>query len=255
MSTALMFLTHIWSPALQAQIAELQALPQLDCWVLTDSRNPDLDVLKSSYKKVDVFSLEELADLPYLALATGGLKGNGQFPLLLFYLRHPTYEYYWLVEYDVRYTGRWATFFDHFWDCKDDFLTTHLRRREDEPGWYWWPSFGNTQPGLSIPDPLRSFNVIYRMSLKALAFLSIELRKGWFGHHEVLLATLLYSNLFSVADLGGDGWLTPNARINLTYSSSSADGGAMMDGTGTVCYRPIRTVVGALANKLYHPIK
>ena len=80
------------------------------------------------------------------------IPGNAHLADLSFYEAHPEYDYCWTIEYDVRFSGSWAVFFEEFQNNTADLLATHVRRYEEEPAWYWWGT-------LRTPDgPLRSKN-------------------------------------------------------------------------------------------------
>lgn len=254
MSNALLFLTHMWAPELEREFSVLSSIPGIEPWILTDRRNPDLSPLVSRYPRCHVFGSELLDDLPYSTIGTGNFRGHAHFPLLDFFIGHRGFEYYWLVEYDVRYTGRWEQFFARFEDCSADLITEHIRRHAEEPGWLAWEPFGHPQHKVPLCERLRSFNVIYRISRRALTFLDRELRTGWYGHHEVLLVSVLYRNGFALLDPGGDGEFVPEGRRNEVYSSDSSPNGSLI-GPGTVRYRPWNCRPGHLPNKLYHPVK
>ena len=61
------------------------------------------------------------------------MDGNFHFVLLDFYRQHPEYDYYWLIEYDVRFSGNWKTFFSFFHDKDEDFWAAHVEIKEDNP--------------------------------------------------------------------------------------------------------------------------
>ena len=44
------------------------------------------------------------------------IPGNSHMAFLDFYQRHPGFQHYWLIEYDVVLTGRWQDFFEAFTD-------------------------------------------------------------------------------------------------------------------------------------------
>src|SRR5262249_40173791 len=149
---------------------ELASLPYFESWILNDINNSDTREIQNRHR-VHTFSYFSLAELPYTALATGGLIGNAHFPLLDFFRHNSCHDYYWIVEYDVRYTAPWKTFFELFIADESDFISSHLRSFWQEPRWRWWKSFGNTKIDIPHTDCVRSFNVIYRISGKALRFL------------------------------------------------------------------------------------
>jgi Protein of unknown function (DUF3405) len=255
MKSALLYLTHIWSSEIEAQVDQLSSLDGIDTWLLLDSRTPAADLLVKRYPRCCVIDQDSLFRLPYPRIQELGLRGHGHFPLLHFFLSHPGYDYYWLVEYDVRYTGNWNSFTSSFGSYDHDFLTAHIRRFSDEPLWYWWRTLEHPSKEITPGERIRSFNVIFRISNRALGFLHRELPTGWLGHHEALIATVLHRYGFTLLDFGGDGPFAPPELCNKTYISHSSRDGSLCNNSGTLRFRPARAKSGPLKNKIYHPVK
>jgi hypothetical protein len=255
MSSALLYLTHIWSNEIKTEFEHLYSLDRISTWLIPDNRTPGVDTLIKDYSRCHIFDLDSLFRLPYTRIPTPGLIGHAHFPILQFFLSHPNYDYYWFVEYDVRYTGDWHSLISAFESFDHDFITTHIRRFSDEPYWYWWNTFGNLNKQIAQNDWIRSFNVIYRISNRALSFLHQELPTGWHGHHEVLIATVLHTHGFTLLDFGGDGSFTLPELRNSVYTSYSSIDGSLSNNAGTIRYRPPRVMAGPLENKIYHPVK
>jgi hypothetical protein len=179
--------------------------------------------------------------------------GQVHFPLLQFFRDNPDFDYYWLIEYDVRFAGDWRLFFDYFRDKNQDFLTCHIRRHADEPGWRWWSVLHHPHKSIPLSERLGSFNPIYRLSNPSLSFLHQSLSDGWCGHFEVLLPTLLHHNGFTLMDIGGKGTFTPPSMEDNFYTAQRNSDGALE--CGTMRYRPSFWRAGQEKNKLYHPVK
>lgn len=195
------------------------------------------------------FSKEIITMSNYFPIGFSLVPGSNHFPLLQFYVNNPHYEYYWCIEDDVRFSGKWRTFFDAFSGVRKDFITCHLRRSSEEPAWHWWSSLAHPYSVVPFEDRIRSFNPIYRISNQALDYIHRALLSHWCGHHEVLLATLLYRAGFKLMDFGGEGQFVPKGFENRFYTSNSGNTG------GTMRWRPAFTCTGPHKNKLYHPIK
>lgn len=254
MKDVILFLTHTWSPDIEAEFRALAAVEGTDAWILMDGRNPHR-CFTDQYPNCRVFDLDSLLELPYSKLGPRSLCGNAHLPLLDFFNAHPHFANYWVVEYDVRYVGDWNRLVRRFGKYGEDFVTCHIRSRDEEPLWCWWDSFGHPDHALGDGDYWRSFNVMYRISARALRFLDHELRTGWHGHHEVLLISLLLRSGYSVLDFGGDGVFAPPGLRNRVYTSAHTQDGSLNAQEGTIGYRPIRITPGRLRNKLYHPVK
>ena len=91
------------------------------------------------FERVYTFSVPELISEGYTALESGFL-GNCHYPLLKFHKDYPEYDYCWVIENDVVFSGNWSVFLDAFVDDTSDLLTTKVRRYADDPYWFWWKS-------------------------------------------------------------------------------------------------------------------
>jgi hypothetical protein len=175
--------------------------------------------------------------------------------LLDFFLAHPDYDAYWFIEYDVKYTGVWSDLFARYEHNESDFITMHIRPFADEPMWEKWSTF--RQPDkpshLMREECLRSFNVFYRISRSALQFLDTILRDSWYGHPEMLIATLLRKFGFSLLDFGGDGPFTQPGRTNAVYTSCGSRSG-FLSPFATVRFRPSHVATDR-PEMIYHPVK
>lgn len=167
------------------------------------------DVLPVSLQNIEnlfVFTSDVLNELGYTPIEKGKLvPGSNHFPLLKFFKENQCYDYYWLVEDDVRFSGDWKDFFDSFASSTSDFLSSVIETKAENPTWYWWTSLKVGNEVIAEEKLLKSFNPIYRLSRQALACIDAYLRIGWMGHYEVLLPTLLYNKGFLLEDFGGEG--------------------------------------------------
>ena len=200
-----------------------------------------------------VFTDEILTELAYKPIRQSLIPGSNHFPLLKFYLQNPFYEYYWVIEDDVRFNGDWDFFFETVFSLKNDFISCYVNTWNSEPLWPWWNIW---HPSKIIPleSRLKSFNPIYRISNLALNFMHRSLSDNWYGHHEVILPTLLNDGGFKIADFGGEGPYVPEGFTNRLYINQ----GITEEGyycEGTMRYRPIFSTQGNEPDKLYHPVK
>lgn len=200
-----------------------------------------------------LFSNESLSKLNYPRIGPSFLPGHVGFVLMQFSRDNPGFDYYWRIEYDVRFSGDWHFFFEALHDREHDFLTCHIRYHADEPDWPWW-SLHHPIKSIPFSERLRSFNPICRLSNASLSLLHQSLSDGWCGHEEVLWPTLLYHNSFTILDIGGKGRFTPQGMKDMFYTESKPNTAGTLE-TGTMRYRPSFWRVGHERNKLYHPIK
>lgn len=223
-------------------------------WLLLDRRTPEAAAIAARYPRCHLFDEDQCFALPYPRLARHGLINHPHFPLLDFYREHGDYDRYWVLEYDVRYSGEWSHFFRSVDTYEFDLMTCHVRRYAMEPRWPWWSSLEHASKSIPHERYVRSFNVIYGMSRPALDFVHASLLDGWRGYPEVLLPTLLLEGGFRLLDMGGNGEFTPAALRNQSYTSSATSSGYLSP-FRTMRFRPARSATGALPNKLYHPVK
>lgn len=189
-----------------------------------------------------VFTSDILSELGYTPIEEGKLvPGSNHFPLLKFFKENQGYDYYWLVEDDVRFSGEWKEFFGSFASCTSDFLSSVIETKAENPNWYWWTSLKTGNAVIAEEKLLKSFNPIYRLSSQALACVDAHLRKGWMGHHEVLLPTLLYNKGFLLEDFGGEG-----SFVRLENKSKFYDDTSM---------RIAPVLPDDRKNYLFHPVK
>lgn len=195
---------------------------------------------------------ERLRKLDYYKPRPSLIPGNTHLPLLCFCQDHHPYQFYWYIEYDVRFRGDWGDVFRRFDQAADDLLTCHVRHYAEEPGWYWWEELRHGSETIAPQQRLRSFNTVFRLSHSALEHIDDMHRAGWRGHHEVLLPTLLQRDGFRIRDLGGVGKFVAPGDQNRFYIDSSDS--QLTD--GTMRYRPPHVFLYSIPKgKLAHPVK
>lgn len=249
---AFLLFTNFVSDEVTAEYTKLRrdAGSRGQAWLLLQTEG---NLMPWNRGRVYPWCLADCAGLGYAPLGNSIIPGRAQLPIFKFFLDHPEYRYYWLIENDVRFTGDWSVLFDAFRDIDADLLTSHIRRYEDEPD---WPLYPLSHPRQTIPPQrwLRCFHPIYRISHRALVFLHEVQREGWVGHSELLMPTLLHVNAFRLVDFGGEGrFVLPGMRNRFYRDAPANPAGELVH--GTMRYRPVRTGVGSKRNKLYHPIK
>jgi hypothetical protein len=243
MKTAILFFTHVFDPTTRRQFSKLsdEATPFGDVFLLVDARNAPPDELKPS---AYVFDFDTFPTKYPGLLGHALVPGNCHLPVAEFLEAHPRYDHYWIVEYDVRFSGSWRTFFSAFADDTADLLATHIRRFPEEPGWEWWDSFRPASGHrLERRELLKALLPVYRISRRALHHLAGRARDGWAGHAEVLLPTVLAHAGFHIEDVGREGAFVDRARPKGLYTPSSFR------------WRPLHATWGWRRNVLYHPVK
>lgn len=180
--------------------------------------------------------------------------GHPDLITLAFWRAHPDFDRYWVIEYDVRFSGRWDTLLAAFADNDADFLSTSLRRRPDQPLWPYWDSL--RAPGDRPPpdgmEQLCAFTPIYRVSAAGMAAMDRAYRAGWSGHIEVAWPSLIRAAGLTVEDLGGQGPFVAPANRGRFYFNTPL---TQNMGPGSLVFRPARTRAGRQRDLLWHPVK
>lgn len=199
------------------------------------------------------FSDTSIKSLDYPMIGNSLIPGHAHFPVFQFFLENEDYDYYWLIEYDVRFSGDWHLFFNSFHNNDNDLLASHIRRYAEEPDWNWW-KLTHPDKSIAIENRLRSFAPVYRISKSALSFINNAMKSGWCGHCETLIPTLLHHNGFKLLDFGGNGEFTSQDMVDNFYTYPNTDQYGSLR-SGTMRFRPSFWKVGNEKNKLYHPVK
>lgn len=152
--------------------------------------------------RVYAFSSDMLYESGYSPIGDGLVPGNVHIPVLRFFLEHSDFDYYWVIESDVRYFGRWSHFFENFQHDESDLLASYITRYDDDKGWIWWYSFSAADVDVNPLEMVRSFNPIYRLSNRALKTVHEKMSQGWSGHFEVLIPTILSLEGMALRDMG-----------------------------------------------------
>jgi len=176
-------------------------------------------------------------------------KGADQ-AILAFRQLKPQYDYYWIVEYDVQFSGNWRALFDAFADNTSDLLCTSLHRTHTNPTWRWWRSL--SWPADPKPELIRGFFPFARVSARALDAIIAATQAGISGHYELTWPTVLHHSGLVIEDIGGDGQFVQPSNRNRWYTSTPRNENLS---PGTVVYRPTRLSPGRRPNTLWHPVK
>lgn len=203
------------------------------------------DVLPVSLQNIEnlfVFTSDVLNELGYTPIEKGKLvPDSNHFPLLKFFKENQCYDYYWLVEDDVRFSGDWKDFFDSFASSTSDFLSSVIETKAENPTWYWWTSLETGNEVIAEEKLLKSFNPIYRLSSQALVCIDAHLRIGWMGHYEVLLPTLLYNKGFLLEDFGGEGtFVRPENNAKFYDDTSMRIAPVLPDDRKNYLFHPVK---------------
>jgi hypothetical protein len=170
--------------------------------------------------------------------------------LLAFRKIKPGYDYYWIVEYDVEFSGRWSELFNAFADNTSDLLCTNMFRHETNPTWAWWKHL--VWPHDPKPELIRGFLPFARLSAQAIDTLIAAGQSGIDGFYELVWPTVLHHHGLIIEDIGGDGPFVRPTNVNRWYTSTLT---SETLSPGTFVFRPVRCRQGRKPNKLWHPVK
>ncbi len=254
--TVILFLSHYISETLLTEFAklavEVEGVAEL-VYALDASASPPAMAPPQLAGRLFTFTQTELRSLGYARGRRGGVQfGTADLPLLLYYRRHSNYQYYWVVEYDVRFSGSWRVLLGAFSANDADLLCTTLTRHAKVPRWYHWRSLRPPSGALRKQEMIRGFMPIYRISGRALAEVHAAYSAGWMGHYECTLPTLILRNALRIEDIGGDGEFVRDENRGRFYSNTP---GQSSLAPGTFVFRPVMTEPGPGSNLLWHPIK
>jgi hypothetical protein len=176
-------------------------------------------------------------------------KGGDQ-AILAFRQLNPHFDYYWIVEYDVQFSGNWRALFDAFAENTSDLLCTSLHRIDTNPTWRWWRSLN--WPADPKPELIRGFFPFARVSARALDAIIAAMQAGISGHYELTWPTVVHHSGMAIEDIGGDGQFVHPCNRNRWYTSTPKNENLS---PGTVVYRPTRLSPGRRPDTLWHPVK
>lgn len=260
--TAVVFLTHTWHGHVRTRYLDLADAvpPDHDLRLAFDATEAEPDDVAAAERvageSLYPFRFPELSSPRYPRPWAGDNDARlipGNVGLLLLHLARTGrgYERYWLVEYDVAYSGDWGAFFGHFRSNESDLLGTTFQPHRVLPEFHWWDA-------LESPDPVpreelyRGFFPVMRITHRGLDALDRAYSDGWSGHHEVVLPTALPRYGAEIEDIGGEGPFVRPGNENRFYTNTPWRTGL---GPGTFIYRPPRRWPGLRPGKLWHPVK
>lgn len=251
--TAILFATHEFSNSVLEAFRKLcvEARGYGDVFILHDGRNLPPATLEAPVFTFDFAALKR--EFPQ-ALGDTYIPGNCHLAFWDFFRHHPTYQFVWIIEYDVRISGSWGVVFEHYRGNDSDLICCHLRSWEQEPDWCWWRSLRFNGRPLPVEARLRAFLPIQRLSAQAMQAIHNALVRNCEGHFEAFIPSFLRESGLRLEDMGGDGPFVPKGRRNSFYTSLSTSDGSLF-GLGTMRFRPPHAFWGFRKNRLYHPVK
>lgn len=131
-----------------------------------------------------------------------------------------SYDYYWIVEYDVYFSGNWKYFFNTVDKYKEDLVGSAftMYKNDNIPHSYKDNSIFEYN---NLHKRIKSYISIYRISNKALKFLSdygdinfndINDVRNYL--YEIYVPTILYNNGYSILSLNSEKIIIKDERYN-----------------------------------------
>jgi len=257
-STCIVLQTHKLSSESLAEFYRIfqECNEVFDVYILYDNSRNDFDssCLEKpiNYYLVDIEFLAKRYSLNHFSDPVSMTPGNVCFAWFEFSSKHH-YDFYWFIEYDVRFTGNWKSLFQYFeGQSESDLLGTALTSYDERKNWKWWKTL--RAPWFSFlrnSEKIRGFFPVIRLSSGALNALKNANQRGWKGHHEVVIPTVLHRLHFSIEDIGGVGRFVSEENINRFYFNNRFARGLA---PGTFVCKPSEPIDERIDNKLYHKV-
>ena len=257
------FYTHFWSESLLLEAKRLVSAVQgrfdfIICG-LCDADN-SLRPFERTSLKTKTWSREDLKALPYSRKIEvsnwSTLRGANDLALMALYREQPTYNRYWIMEYDVRFSGDWNIIFDDLALSDADLLCTQVTNYEDNPDWVQWKTLIKPTHSAENAKLLGGFMPFCRISQRLMAKMDEYYRGDWAGHYEVLWPTIALRESLTVEDIGGRGRYTPSSRAGKYYRSAYIDGIYLSTFGAWPFYSSKSSFNNHLpTNVLWHPVK
>ncbi|MEM9684235.1 MAG: DUF3405 domain-containing protein, partial [Pseudomonadota bacterium] len=143
-STAVIFLTHLIDRSVKGEIKDIisECSESHDVFILCDNTKGIFEHYREN-DKFFLFTKEDMRSLAYPGKSASALRssasagdahhrnfniqpGDVELPVLHFFHRFPDYDFYWVIEYDVRFSGSWRAFFEAHASNPADLLGTTL---------------------------------------------------------------------------------------------------------------------------------
>ena len=253
--------SHVWTPDIQIIYERLQREAPSDHDVRLLLNTDTLPLVKESGgQNIEHIQVKDLFRLPYPKkrhAENWDIAGNIDMAFLEFRRRLPDYDFYWFVEYDVHYEGKWDRLFEHFRTSTAAVIATTLEYLSKTPSKH---NVLTNYPRLILPGRsvwhddmlVKGFFPICRLSSDLFNLLHQQYCAGLGGHYEVTIPTLAVLNGLIVEDVGGTGSFVRDENRDRFYF---ANGKTYTHSPGNFVFRPEIATVLPRQNTLWHPVK
>lgn len=203
---AILFKTHFINSEILKEYENIRiACDKLDydIFILYDNTKK---YFKFGNVKAFLFSLEDFKNAGYCLVSESILPKcrsiqwfHADFPILFFYNKNKQYDYYWQIEFDVRFNGDWLNFFFQFKKDDSDFISTNIKDKNSFLKWNMW-----SKHNLNVEEDrlLSSSFPMVRFSNRALDAVDREYKNGFIGYCEITCPTIIKQKGFKISDIG-----------------------------------------------------
>ncbi len=241
---AILFKTHFITSEILKEYENLKSSCDnsiYDVFLLYDNSRNDFNT-----KNINsfLFTLDDIKKLNYQSIeeykefhSYPQFWFHADYPVLFFFNSYPEYDYYWQIEFDVRFNGDWNYFFGRFENDNSDLLSTNICFKKEEEEWCMWNLHNlNIDEGKLI----KNFFPIIRISNRSLHLIDEKYKEGLMGYCELIVSTILNLYGYTIKDI--DHRFYTDSTLRFKYPTSP------------FLYGLIRYIPN-YRNKLFHPIR
>lgn len=195
---AFLYMTHIWNEEIENRIKkikyDLEGL-DIDFYIIEEHTDSSLYENNETYRNClhFEFSYDELF-LSYPLFRTRHpniikrYQGNSCWPIFNFLEKH-NYEYIYFTEYDCIFTGNYKNIFSIDYEKYDIIFQS---KPTNIPLFWWWT---DREIYAILTEKEHCKHVLFNHYLvKSNVFLQLKnymLNKGWYGHYEMIIPTMI----------------------------------------------------------------
>jgi hypothetical protein len=261
---AVLYYTHFVSAAVkkEVEILDRELGPEFTLFAIgCCPENSTLDDLASENVQVRSYTRDNLRSLPYArqleSVDWKTLRGNPDLGIMRFFRGNPGFDFYWVIEYDVRFTGSWTDLFEDLKNSNADMLCTHVTSFLHDKDWAHWSSFSAGEDIVTEENMIRGFLPFSRMSNTLMRAIDDRCSRGWTGHNEVLWPSIVKAIGGTIEEIGGNGASVPASRKGKYYFSAFWPSGLFLSTFGAWPSYSVKSNfrAGSPSDILWHPVK
>lgn len=265
-SHALLYYTHVATDAVKSELnALVDACASNSGFIMfaagcCDNRMT-LSDLATDKIAVKSYVRDDLRDLPYKSQLARvdwkTMRYSADLAIMRFFRDHPDFDYYWIVEYDVRFTGSWASFIADLKTSEADLLCSYVTQYHHSPDWMHWGSFSSGNELIGKENLVRAFFPVARLSKSLMRTIDERCERGWAGQYEVLWTTIAKTANGKIEEIGGVGSAVPPIRHGKYYNYMMAPNGLFLSTFGAWPSYSLKSSfhTSSIKNILWHPVK